>query len=106
MQGERHFSRGLPAVHRTAEYMLTSHRHSGQDRTSWGGSRGGVQVSKDPPGPQRGGPGPLFQDEENSIYYLQFYLGVVRNKNIYIYCVNYIKLHQESMKVCFCWRKK
>ena len=41
-----------------------------------------------PPGPQRGGPGPLFQNEENSIY-----------------CVNYIKLHQESMKVCFCWRK-
>ena len=24
---------------------------------------------------------------------------------MYIYCVNYIKLHQESMKVCFCWRK-
>ena len=40
----------------------------------WGGSRGGVQGSKDPPppGPQRGGPGPLFQNEENSIYYLQF----------------------------------
>ena len=35
---------------------------------------GGVQGSKDPPGPQRGGPGPLFQNEENSIYYLQFYL--------------------------------
>ena len=26
-----------------------------------------------PPGPQRGGPGPLFQNEENSIFYL-FYL--------------------------------
>ena len=56
-----------------------------------GGSRG----PRTPPGPQRGGPGPLFQNEENSIYYL----------HIYIYCVNYIKLHQESMKVCFCWRK-
>ena len=32
-----------------------------------GGSRGPMT----PPGPQRGGPGPLFQNEENSIYYLQ-----------------------------------
>ena len=39
-----------------------------------GADPGGVQGSKDPPGPQRGGPGPLFQNEENSIYYLQFYL--------------------------------
>ena len=34
-----------------------------------GGSRG----PRTPPGPQRGGPGPLFQNEENSIFYL-FYL--------------------------------
>ena len=38
---------------------------------SWGGSRGGPGVQAPPPGPQRGGPGPLFQNEENSIYYLQ-----------------------------------
>ena len=44
---------------------------------------GGVQGSKDPPppGPQRGGPGPLFQNEENSIYYLQFYL-IPPNKSL------------------------
>ena len=34
-----------------------------------------------PPGPQRGGPGPLFQNEENSIYYLQFYL-IPPNKSL------------------------
>ena len=33
------------------------------------------------PGPQRGGPGPLFQNEENSIYYLQFYL-IPPNKSL------------------------
>ena len=37
----------------------------------WGGSRGGSRGPMTPPGPQRGGPGPLFQNEENSIYYLQ-----------------------------------
>ena len=36
-------------------------------RIQGGGSRG----PRTPPGPQRGGPGPLFQNEENSIYYLQ-----------------------------------
>ena len=51
-------------------------------QSSWGGSRGGgVQGSKDPPGPERGGPGPLFQNEENSIYYLQFYL-IPPNKSL------------------------
>ena len=42
-----------------------------------GGSRG----PRTPPGPQRGGPGPLFQNEENSIYYLQFYL-IPPNKSL------------------------
>ena len=42
---------------------------------------GGVQGSKEPPGPQRGDPGPLFQNEENSIYYLQFYL-IPPNKSL------------------------
>ena len=37
-------------------------------RIQGGGSRG----PRTPPGPQRGGPGPLFQNEENSIYYLLF----------------------------------
>ena len=46
-----------------------------------GADPGGVQGSKDPPGPQRGGPGPLFQNEENSIYYLQFYL-IPPNKSL------------------------
>ena len=34
---------------------------------------GGVQGSKDPPWSPERGPGPLFQNEENSIFYL-FYL--------------------------------
>ena len=42
---------------------------------------GGVQGSKDPPGPQRGGPGPLFQNEEKQQYYLQFYL-IPPNKSL------------------------
>ena len=43
------------------------------NRYDWGGSReGGPGVQGPPPGPQRGGPGPLFQNEENSIYYLQY----------------------------------
>ena len=41
---------------------------------------GGVQ-GPPPPGPQRGGPGPLFQNEENSIYYLQLYL-IPPNKSL------------------------
>ena len=49
----------------------------------WGGSRGGggSRGPRTPPGPQRGGPGPLFQNEENSIYYLQFYL-IPPNKSL------------------------
>ena len=42
---------------------------------------GGPGVQGPPPGPQRGGPGPLFQNEENSIYYLQFYL-IPPNKSL------------------------
>ena len=46
----------------------------GQCTVCWGGSRGGgSRGPRTPPGPQRGGPGPLFQNEENSIFYL-FYL--------------------------------
>ena len=48
---------------------------------TWGGSRGGSRGPRTPPGPQRGGPGPLFQNEENSIYYLQFYL-IPPNKSL------------------------
>ena len=50
---------------------------SGADPGGGGGSRG----PRTPPGPQRGGPGPLFQNEENSIYYLQFYL-IPPNKSL------------------------
>ena len=56
-----------------------------------GGSRG---VQGTPPGPQRGGPGPLFQNEENSIYYLQFKIFLIdlqidlgeKQKHIYLLC--------------------
>ena len=58
-------SRSLYAINRS-RYLVPP--KSGADP---GG--GGVQGSKDPPGPQRWGPGPLFQNEENSIFYL-FYL--------------------------------
>ena len=46
-----------------------------------GADPGGSRGPRTPPGPQRGGPGPLFQNEENSIYYLQFYL-IPPNKSL------------------------
>ena len=66
----------------------------------WGGSRGGSRGPRTPPGPQRGGPGPLFQNEENSIYfpypYLQKYILKIlidlqidlgeKQKHIYLLC--------------------
>ena len=51
-------------------------QNSGADPGGGGGSRG----PRTPPGPQRGGPGPLFQNEENSIY-----LGE-KQKHIYLLC--------------------
>ena len=58
----------------TGHIIIKAHEVAGADP-------GGIQGSKDPPGPQRGGPGPLFQNEENSIYYLQFYL-IPPNKSL------------------------
>ena len=42
---------------------------------------GGPGVQGPPLVPREGGPGPLFQNEENSIYYLQFYL-IPPNKSL------------------------
>ena len=63
--------------------LLLSKFHAYGVAEGWGGSRGGggSRGPRTPPGPQRGGPGPLFQNEENSIYYLQFYL-IPPNKSL------------------------
>ena len=82
-------------------------------QTIWGGSRGGggPGVQGPPLVPREGVLDPSSKMKKTAFqkYILKFWLIyrliLVRNKNIYIYCVNYIKLHQESMKVCFCWRK-